>query len=98
MTSSTRCLVLGLMLSELVSTLETVWYETPASRATSRMFGARTLVGSMVRDLPGFIGDVYVHIFANDTIMTHRRAVQRTPLRRSAATAASHTRATGRCR
>ena len=40
MTSSTRCLVSGRMLGWSFSTRDTVWCETPARRATSRMLGA----------------------------------------------------------
>jgi len=43
MTSSTFWRVLGRMLGLSLSTRETVWYETPARAATSRMLGARTL-------------------------------------------------------
>ena len=47
-TSSTRCLVSGRMLGCWLSTRETVWCETPARRATSRMLGARPRVDSCV--------------------------------------------------
>src|SRR5918993_782810 len=48
MTSSTRCFVSGRMLGWWFSTRDTVWCETPARRATSRMLGARPRCGSCV--------------------------------------------------
>jgi hypothetical protein len=39
-------------LGESFSTRETVWYETPAIRATSRMFGARAGLDSVLTIVP----------------------------------------------
>ncbi|GAA1055275.1 hypothetical protein GCM10017608_23960 [Agromyces luteolus] len=71
MTSSTRCLVSGLMLGWWFSTRDTVWCDTPATRATSRMLGARPFGGSC--DGSGTATSIDLGMFtvthAGDTIM-----------------------------
>ena len=48
MASSTRSRVAGLTLGRSLTTRDTVWCETPARRATSKMFATRDRVSSMV--------------------------------------------------
>lgn len=52
MASSTRCRVAGRTDGCSLITRDTVWWDTPASRATSKMFADRALPSSLLTQLP----------------------------------------------